>query len=404
MKQKFFAFLSRLAFLLILGYLAFLIFSLTRTEYATEPALLCTVTDETSVNGLILRRERVIQSEGNTQGLLCYAKESGARVSKGGLLATVYPSAQQLEAGLAIQELDNAIEKLESLIARPGIGVSGVSEIDGELHTLMLQLCSCGVTGNAYDAAALRSQLVFQSSRRQMAVGTFEDPEGLLQNLKAQRASLGRQISSTQSVTAPAAGFFIDYSDGYETVCTPDLAGKLTVSSLRELKSSPAKEENAIGKLVESYTWYFCCEADKRLADSLSENKTYTLHFSCEPEQDVPALLERITVSGNDGYVLTFSSSRITDELLLARSPTASIVLAEYEGLRIRNDARRVIDGQTGVFVRSNFIMEFRPIEVLYADDLYSVVKWEPGKNTGLRLYDEVVISGKDLYDGKIIT
>ncbi len=155
---------------------------------------------------------------------------------------------------------------------------------------------------------------------------------------------------------------------------------------------------------MESYTWYFCCEADKRLADSLSENKTYTLHFSCEPEQDVPALLERITVSGNDGYVLTFSSSRITDELLLARNPTASIVLAEYEGLRIRNDARRVIDGQTGVFVRSNFIMEFRPIEVLYADDLYSVVKWEPGKNTGLRLYDEVVISGKDLYDGKIIT
>ena len=175
--------------------------------------------------------------------------------------------------------------------------------------------------------------------------------------------------------------------------------------ALRELKAAPAAPvDDAIGKLVEGYTWYFCCEADKRLADSLTAGKTYTLHFSYAPEQDVLAVLESIVVSGEDGYVLTFSSTRVTDELLLLRSHTASIVRTKHEGLRVRNEARRVIDGQVGVFVRSGLTMEFRPIEVVYADEMYSIVKWESGKSGVLKLYDEVVVTGKDLYDGKIIS
>ena len=57
-----------------------------------------------------------------------------------------------------------------------------------------------------------------------------------------------------------------------------------------------------------------------------------------------------------------------------------------------------------GVFVRSGLTFEFCPIEVLYADESYSIVRWESGKSGALKLYDEVVIGGKDLYDGKIIS
>ena len=183
------------------------------------------------------------------------------------------------------------------------------------------------------------------------------------------------------------------------------MAGKLTVAPLNDLRGAhPALSGAPLGKLVEDYTWYFCCEADKALADRLTAGGTYTLHFSYAPQQDVPVLLESIVVSGEDGYVLTFSSTYITDEILLLRSHTATVVLARYEGLRIRNEARRVIDGQVGVFVRSGLTFEFCPIEVLYADELHSIVRWEQGKSGALKLYDEVVIGGKDLYDGKIIS
>ena len=58
----------------------------------------------------------------------------GERGSAGGLLATVYTSAQQLEAGLEIAELDDAIEQLDTLLARPGIGMGGVSDIDADVY------------------------------------------------------------------------------------------------------------------------------------------------------------------------------------------------------------------------------------------------------------------------------
>ncbi len=405
MKQKLAALFSRIAFCLILGYLAFQVISLSKADFTTEPALLCTVTDEVQVSGVLLRQEHAISLSGGVDGYLSYAKENGARVAAGGLLATVYSSAQQLEIGLEIAQLTTSIEQLDALLARPGIGMGGVSDIDSSLTSLLLSLCSYADSGNGHDAAALKSDLVYQMARRQMAVGSFTNVQELRDQLVSRRATLRAQLTSARSVNADVTGFFVNYSDGYESIYTPDLAGKLTVPALRELKAAPAAPvDDAIGKLVEGYTWYFCCEADKRLADSLTAGKTYTLHFSYAPEQDVLAVLESIVVSGEDGYVLTFSSTRVTDELLLLRSHTASIVRTKHEGLRVRNEARRVIDGQVGVFVRSGLTMEFRPIEVVYADEMYSIVKWESGKSGVLKLYDEVVVTGKDLYDGKIIS
>ena len=392
MKQKLVSLFARIALCLVVGYLAYQVITLSKTEYVTEPALLGSVIDEVQVSGVFLRREHAVSLAGGAEGYLSYAKENGERVSAGGLLATVYTSAQQLEAGLEIAELDDAIEQRDPLLARPGIGMGGVSDIDASLTSLLQSLSSYADEGNGHDAASLKSDLVYQMARRQMAVGTFSNV-------------LSAQLGSARSLSADTAGFFVNYSDGYESVYSSDLAGKLTVAALNELRGAqPVPTADAVGKLVEDYTWYFCCEADKALADRLTAGGTYTLHFSYAPQQDVPVLLESIVVSGEDGYVLTFSSTYITDEILLLRSHTATVVLARYEGLRIRNEARRVIDGQVGVFVRSGLTFEFCPIEVLYADELHSIVRWEQGKSGALKLYDEVVIGGKDLYDGKIIS
>ena len=405
MKQKLVSLFARIALCLVVGYLAYQVITLSKTEYVTEPALLGSVIDEVQVSGVFLRREHAVSLAGGAEGYLSYAKENGERVSAGGLLATVYTSAQQLEAGLEIAELDDAIEQLDTLLARPGIGMGGVSDIDASLTSLLQSLSSYADEGNGHDAASLKSDLVYQMARRQMAVGTFSNVGELRDELAARRSSLSAQLGSARSLSADTAGFFVNYSDGYESVYSSDLAGKLTVAALNELRGAqPVPPADAVGKLVEDYTWYFCCEADKALADRLTAGGTYTLHFSYAPQQDVPVLLESIVVSGEDGYVLTFSSTYITDEILLLRSHTATVVLARYEGLRIRNEARRVIDGQVGVFVRSGLTFEFCPIEVLYADELHSIVRWEQGKSGALKLYDEVVIGGKDLYDGKIIS
>ncbi|MPM49547.1 hypothetical protein SDC9_96277 [bioreactor metagenome] len=67
------------------------------------------------------------------------------------------------------------------------------------------------------------------------------------------------------------------------------------------------------------------------------------------------------------------------------------------------NDARRVVDGVTGVYVLSGMEMTFKPIEAVYTTDSYTIVKWDPSKPGALKLYDEIILSGKGIYDGKVV-
>ncbi|MBQ3076217.1 MAG: hypothetical protein IJC43_00015 [Clostridia bacterium] len=399
--------LSRLALLVVLvalGYLGFQISALSQPDFTTQAALLHTVTDQATVEGIFLRTEQPVSLSGSGSGYLCYARESGERVSAGGLLATVYQNAAQLDTGLTATELDATIEQLASLIARPGIGVSGVKETETAIAALLRQLTADSHLGSAHDARQIKSQLIYETSRRQMAVGAFGDAASLHEQLTARRAALSSTLSGSRQVTAPVSGFFLSYSDGYETIFDASLAGSLTVQDIERLRATPPEDRSdAVGKLVHGYTWYFACPADKSLASRLTAGRSYTLRFAYDPLTDIEATLDSIYASGEDGYVLTFSSAQITEELLLLRSHTAEILLSEHEGLRIPNEARRVVDGVTGVYIRSGLTFEFRPIEVLYADERWSIVKWEPNKSGRLKLYDEVVVTGKDLYDGKIV-
>ena len=114
-------------------------------------------------------------------------------------------------------------------------------------------------------------------------------------------------------------------------------------------------------------------------------------------------MLESASSSEQDGYVLTFRSSRTSSTCLLQRQQTAGIILTTYEGLCVNNEARRVVDGVTGVYVLSGMEMTFKPIEALYTTDAYTIVKWESNKPGALKLYDEIILSGKEIYDGKIV-
>ena len=63
----------------------------------------------------------------------------------------------------------------------------------------------------------------------------------------------------------------------------------------------------------------------------------------------------------------------------------------------------RVQDGKTGVFVRSGMTVKFVGVNVIHRTDEYIICEQEVSNDTVLRLYDDVVVKGKRLYDGKII-
>ena len=90
--------------------------------------------------------------------------------------------------------------------------------------------------------------------------------------------------------------------------------------------------------------------------------------------------------------------------IAVTRNAKMTVVTESYSGIRISNKAIRVVNGQTGVYIIQGSIVKFRPVEIIYTTETFSLCKRDENNlSEAIRLYDEVIEKGKNLYDGKYI-
>ena len=113
----------------------------------------------------------------------------------------------------------------------------------------------------------------------------------------------------------------------------------------------------------------------------------------------------------------------MNEDLSDLRIVSGKIVLEEHTGLKVSRDAIRVNEnGEEGVFVRRGELITFRRINVIYSEDSFVIaspptvtaddnkegneekkIKKEELIKNHIKLYDEIIVSGKDLSDGMVI-
>ena len=81
-------------------------------------------------------------------------------------------------------------------------------------------------------------------------------------------------------------------------------------------------------------------------------------------------------------------------------------MLGNHSGLRIPANALRLNDqGQSGVYCKVGFTAEFKPVDVVYRGDGYTLVRAAEhavGSDI-LRAGDDVIVTASELYDGKVV-
>ncbi|MDD6717717.1 MAG: HlyD family efflux transporter periplasmic adaptor subunit, partial [bacterium] len=67
--------------------------------------------------------------------------------------------------------------------------------------------------------------------------------------------------------------------------------------------------------------------------------------------------------------------------------------------------ALHIKDGAKGVYVKYGDLQRFRRITILYEDENYILVPKDGalGTENEVRLYDEVIVEGTNLQDGKLL-
>ena len=86
-----------------------------------------------------------------------------------------------------------------------------------------------------------------------------------------------------------------------------------------------------------------------------------------------------------------------------ARMQRAVLLHNIYSGFQLPAEAVHVVDGVTGVYVLEGSQVVFKPITILYQAEGYYLVETSTTNRKLLFTNDEVIITGKNLFDGKVI-
>ncbi len=135
----------------------------------------------------------------------------------------------------------------------------------------------------------------------------------------------------------------------------------------------------------------------------IREGNVFPISFSYTEVEDIPAEVVSVKEDGENSVVI-FECNYMTAPISNLRAEDIIINTASYEGLRISSKAVRVdSDGNIGVFVIEGQEIGFKKIEVLYEDTDYVIVSTENTDSDYIRVFDEVILEGSDLYDGKLV-
>ena len=377
-----------------------------RLEYSQ--AIPTSYEEKRDLVGYILRNERLI--ENTIPGYAYTPVEEGAKIKKGQLLATVYANAGETNIQQRILEIDSKIEILSNSQIDTSFITSDVSKLDNEIYDLIYDTRNNVQSNSLNSATKNRGDLLTSLNRRQIiikAVSGFEQP---INQLKAEKAALESTLSGELgNVFSPAAGYFSMNVDGWETQFTTEALKNMTVESFEKLiQGVPVSTDQFIGKICLDYDWYTLCPVDKIDAVDYTVGQKYSLEFPSTTNRVFTVTLDRmITQTDSETVVLVFRSDEITDDFKFIRKQNVKIVLKHIEGLRINKEALRIVNGEQGVYVLLGNNIHFRKAEIIYTSDDYYLIKrlksTDPDYRSSLMLYDNVVIGGKDLYDGKIV-
>ncbi len=404
--------ISPIKLLIIFLALVFVVHQLISVLYkpiSTENAYFYTANNGLDITGVIIRNEKLVTSDKG--GVLHFMIPDGNRVSKDGTIANIYTNE---EASITLNKINIVKEKIsdiEDILSQNNVEAANFdvanTNVDNKLNELILS--------SAYGDFSLVDhycgQLLNALNKRQAVLGDTNAFSNELSSLNNELSSLNKELSTLESslsdpigqIKSTQSGYFISKTDGYENSFPIDDLTKITPDFLSKLKKKK-QPSNVIGKIVSDYEWYIAATVPINDSMNFKVDDDLIIHTSTNASPDFGAKVKNINLSADGtNAVIIFSCSDMNSELATMRTGAMTVIKEEYSGLRIPEKALRVVDSVKGVYVVSGMQIKFTPVDIVFTGKDFVLCKKDE-KDNSLRLYDQVVVRGKNLYDGKIIS
>lgn len=374
--------------------------------------------DTIETTGHMVREEQTLQGSDALQEIV---PAEGETVAAGDALSIIYEDQTAFERHQEIKALESRLESLQYILSHSADAADSAT-LNSSIINSVVELHRLTANG---DLSALSGQsqelktLMFRRDYTYNGSAALSKETAKLQ--KRIEKLVKKNRSHTEVVKSPASGTFSSMVDGYESVLTPEHIVDLTPARLKGLmeQQAPVTEGTSLGKLVTGPTWYFVTVLSEANAQRLKLGDQLTLRFN-GLTRTVRMRVDSLSQPTEKGEVcVVFSSNQYLALTTQLREQTADIIFGSVSGFRVDKSAVHVQNesGEVGVYRVYGAQAQWVPIEILWDEGEYYLIRQRP--QTGedgkpleesqldsarkLREGTEIVVKGRELYDGKVI-
>lgn len=391
------------------AFIAFFLYQVFKINYQpvkTQVALSKTVASTAVTDAFVVRDEYPI--EASVTGTLVPLVEDGKRVASQDDVAVVFTSDEAAKTYNEIKSVKEEIAYFSSLQNKVGVQTADITPLDERIYSACEAYAVAVNNGNIDSYQTYEDNIRDAITSRQLSTGTVIDPSAKLGELNAKLAQLQSAEIGYNTIKAPHPGYYISVADGYEN--TVDYANilSMTTAQISDLfdasKTQKSAVDNYMGKLVDGFNWYLLCVVNYEDAVKLSIGSKAKVEFTMTTAEPINAEVAAIcdTADGKTGVIL--KCNLMSTEYASLRTEQIRITFDEHTGYQVPNKAIREIDGQKGVYVLSGNIVKFKKINIDYSDNEISICNNPDNESGFVELYDNIIVEGTDLYDGKILS
>lgn len=388
----------------LLAYIGYQIYAISFNPYVTETAYVYDTRDTIDAKAVVIRDESYIKN--STPGTVVSIAADGKRVAKDDAVALIFSDEAGAENYNQILKIQEEIEYYQIMSNKSDVGTIDATLLDEEIKKNFDKCLDIIDKGDFADFSQSAKDVAGSITSRQIAIGTAIDFDAKITELSNELAALKGAKSNYNTISAPVSGYYISVIDGYETAANYDSVSSLLPKDVDNIiAAKPNIPSDAMGKIVGRFDWYIVCNVPTESTVGLEIDETIKVNFPNSSVGEVSAVIDTINDGGEGTSTVILRANEMSEDITHLRFEDVQIIKNEYKGYRVSNEAIRKVDGEMGVYVLSGNRIKFRKIKILYSTEEYSVVeKVNPEEEPGyLRIYDEIIIKGKDLYDGKVV-
>ena len=399
--KKIFHVVGLLALALVSVYIIVQCFVIFRRSYKTETAIKYTLAESITLDGVVAFDSVDVAGSGD----LGYLVQDGERVTNGTVVAEVYTDDSQ---GLQRERLDRLERTITLLTKSQNSTGSDLSVLTNQTKQALYNLLDKINTAQYSGITDAEDAFLLAQNRLQVSTGQTAGFADTIAALQVEYDSIKAQLDALQTITATTNGYFSSTAASPAISADRQALDDADPATLQKMLADgfPAAATDRAGQITTGFSWKFYAVCDLDTAARFDNISSVKISVPGKQNTPLSATVEEVTPDKDNGIAkIVLQCQTINAEVLSFGQETAQIDLKTYEGIRIDKEALHIVDGQRGVYVKYGNLQRFLKITTLYENDSYILIpeNGKIGTDNEVRLYDEIIVQGTNLQDGKLL-